>query len=339
MKWRLAGTGAVLALALVFLFLNRSQLPLAWAASRRANPALLAAAAGVSLLYLANYGAMYRAAYRAVGLDIPFFAAFRSANSAHFLNMTVVNSGGMAGMAVFLREARERGHGRGLVVSAYLLVALLGHFVFAFVLAAALAVAASDGNVGRIELFATAVFIVYTVFSTALLIAAARSRNAVRWLHRRPAAVRDWLSMRLGRSVDARTASTEAADELYDALRMMLRRPAAMVRPAIHALLSEVAGVSALWFCLRAFGIDASIEEPLVAYSMGVLFGIVGFLPAGIGFAEAGLSVALSSFGLSGVDIALTVVTYRIFEVWVPYVAGAVSLHASFRRPLAADAG
>ena len=81
-----------------------------------------------------------------------------------------------------------------------------------------------------------------------------------------------------------------------------------MVRPAIHALLSEVAGVSALWFCLRAFGIDASIEEPLVAYSMGVLFGIVGFLPAGIGFAEAGLSVALSSFGLSGVDIALTVV-------------------------------
>ncbi len=63
---------AVVTLAGLFLAFNRSQVPAAWQAGKQSNPAFLGAAAIVALLYLLNYGAMYRAAYRAVGLDIPF---------------------------------------------------------------------------------------------------------------------------------------------------------------------------------------------------------------------------------------------------------------------------
>ena len=336
MKWRWLGLAGVLALAAAFILLNRAQLPAAGDAARQANPSYLVAAAAVSVLYLINYGAMYRAAYQSVGLRLPLRQAIRLANSAHFLNVTV-NSGGMAGLTVFLREAEGRGQGRGLVVSAYLLIALAGHLVFAVVLAFALAGAASDGQVGRIEVLAAGVFAIYTLFSLALVVAAARSRTAVRWLHDRPGAVKDQLLRRFGRKPPERPGSTEAADELYEALRLMIRRPRAIALPVFHAFLVEVAGVSALWFCLKAFGIDAGLEEPLVAYAMGVLFGIVGVLPAGIGFAEAGLGLALTSFGLSGVDVALTVVTYRLFEVWVPFAAGGLALQASFRRARAAE--
>lgn len=331
MKWRWLGLACVLVLASAFIFFNRSQLPAAGAAARQANPLYLAAAAGVSVLYLFNYGAMYRAAFRSVGLHLPLWEAVRLANSAHFLNVTV-SSGGMAGLTVFLREAESRGQGRGLVVSAYLLISLAGHLVFAVVLGFALAVAASDGNVGRIEVVATGVFAFYTLFYLWLLVAATRSRAAVRWLHDRPGSLKDSLLRCLGRSPSVRAGSTEAADELYEALHLMIRRPGAIALPVFHAFLVEVAGVSTLWFCLKAFGVNAGLEEPLVAYAMGVLFGIVGVLPAGVGFAEAGLGLALASFGLSGVDIALTVVTYRLFEVWVPFAAGGLALHASFRR-------
>lgn len=331
MAWRRAGLAVVAVMAAAFLFLNRSQLPHAWAAASQADRRFLAAAALVGVAYLLNYGAMYRRAYRAVGLTLPFWTAFRLANAAHFLNMTIVNSGGMAGLGVFLPEAAARQQDRGRAISAYLLVALLGHFVFAFVLAGALAVAASDGNVGKVEVIATSIFAAYTLFSAVLLFAAARSRSAVRWLHRRPGAVRDWTLARLGQEVPARSASSEAADELYEALRLMLSKPLSVAPTAFHALVAEAAGILSLWLCLRAFGLHPSVEEPLVGYSMGVLFSIVGFLPAGVGFAEAGIAVALRPFGYGAIEIALVVITYRLFEVWIPFVAGAISLRGALR--------
>ncbi len=330
-----ARIGAVIValMAIAFLVINRSQLPDAWVAAKQADPRFLVPAALVAIAYLLNYGAMYRNAYRAVGLELPFWTAFRLANAAHFLNMTIVNSGGMAGLGVFLPEAAARQQDRGRAISAYLLVALLGHFVFAFVLAAALAVAASDGQVGKVEMIAAGIFAAYTLFSALLLFAAARSKNAVRWLHGRPAAVRRWTLARVGRAAPHRETSVDAADELYEALRMMLGRPLSMVPPAIHAFLAEVTGILSLWLCLRAFGLHPGLEEPLVGYSMGVLFSIVGFLPAGVGFAEAGIAVALGSFGYAAVEIALVVIAYRLFEVWIPFLAGAISLRGVFRAP------
>lgn len=335
MAWRRAGLLLVVVMAVVFVALNRSQLPRAWTATSQADPRFLAAAAAVGAFYLLNYGAMYRAAYRAVGLRLPFWTAFRLANVAHFLNMAIVNSGGMAGLGPFLSEASARKQDRGRAISAYLLVAFLGHFVFVFVLAAALAVAASDGKVGKVELIATAIFVAYTSFSAILLAAAARSRGALRWLHSRPGVLRDWLLRRLRRAVSPRAQSDESADELYEALRLLLARPLAVAPVVLHALLVDAAGILTLWLSLRAFGLNASIEEPLVGYSMGVLFSIVGFLPAGIGFAEAGIGVALGSFGYARVEVALVVITYRLFEVWLPFVAGAISMRAPGRARLA----
>ena len=131
-------SGLVAAFAASFLLVNRSQLPATLQAAQGANPLFLGAAAAVGMLYLLNYAAMYRAAYRAVGLTIPLGVAFRTANAAHVLNMTIVNSGGLAGLAPFLSDAKARGQGRGQVVSAYLLVTFLGHLVFALVLAVVL---------------------------------------------------------------------------------------------------------------------------------------------------------------------------------------------------------
>ena len=333
MGWRSFGIGLVVIFAAIFVFVNRSQVPAAWDASAKADPRFLMLAAVCAAIYLLNYGEMYRRALRSTGLHLPFWTAFRLANAAHFLNMTIVNSGGMAGLAAFLPwvSATDRGDNRrGKAISAYLLVALLGHFVFAFVLAGALGLAASDGQVGRVEIVATGAFVLYTCFSAVLIVAAATSRAAVRWIHSRPGVALDYVRRRLHRPPPHRLGDMKAADELYDALRLMIGNPLAMVPTAIHALLAEVAGVAILWSCLRAFGLNPGLEEPLVAYSMGVLFGIVGFLPAGLGFTEAGLAVALRPFGFTAVDIALVVITYRLFEVWVPFLAGAISLRTAF---------
>jgi len=62
--------------------------------------------------------------------------------------------------------------------------------------------------------------------------------------------------------------------------------------------------------------------QSLVAYSVAGLFGIVGFLPGGLGFVEVSLSAVLIGFGASGVTAAATVMLYRLFELWLPVVIG-----------------
>jgi len=64
-----------------------------------------------------------------------------------------------------------------------------------------------------------------------------------------------------------------------------------------------------------------------VAYSVSGLFGIVGFVPGGIGFVEVSLSAVLIGFGTSGATAAAIVVLYRLFEWWLPVALGGALAH------------
>ncbi|TAJ21591.1 MAG: hypothetical protein EPO65_01235, partial [Dehalococcoidia bacterium] len=227
--WRLLVLALVLVLGAGFVYLNRAQLPAAASAARQADIAFLVGAAGVAALYVLNQGAMYQAAYRAAGLSLPFGRAFKLGNAARFLNLVVMNSGDMAGLALFLRDARGRGQSRGAVVSAYMLVSVLGHWVFGALLAGALLLAASDGQVTKVELIATSIFALYSLSWAGLLVAAARSRAALRRLHAVPGTALAALRRLLRLTPLDRSSSHEAADELYDAIGFMLARPRALL--------------------------------------------------------------------------------------------------------------
>ena len=60
----------------------------------------------------------------------------------------------------------------------------------------------------------------------------------------------------------------------------------------------------------------------IVGYGISVLFSVVGFMPAGIGFAEASLGAVIVSFDVPVAVAAVAVIAYRIFETWLPLVVG-----------------
>jgi uncharacterized membrane protein YbhN (UPF0104 family) len=311
--------GLVVAAATVaFLIANRRDIPRAARAVRAAHGWWLGVALLLSVAYLCVHGLARQAAVSIFGLRLTTKQALISGAVAHSINI-VAKSGGMAGSAVYREEARRNRQPPGLAMGGYILAVVLGDVSFALVLLGGLGVLVADGRFTTGDAIATAVFAVYLMVITAAVVASARSRAAIRALHAIPARV-------LRRAPDH-----TGADELFDAIQQVRRRPVTVLPALGWMLLLEVLGISIIWCCLAAYGERTSITVPLVGYGISVLFSIVGVLPAGIGFAEASLGAVLVSFDVPGATAAVVVLSYRVFETWLPLVVGLV-LARGWRR-------
>ncbi len=315
----------VVVLAVLFVYINRSEISPALHAARHARPAYLTLAAASSLLYLVSYSGLLRSSLQAVGYHLPWKRAMLLGPAIHFSNMAIVNSGGLGGMPVVVAEARRARQPVATAVLGYVVTAQLGHLIFAVFLAGALIVAALAGQLSGIELAAAGVFAAYTAFSIGVMATALRSERAFFWLHALPGRLWRATRKRLGRPVT--DAPGDEPRELYDSIRALAANPRSFVRPIAFAASVEVVGVFTLWATLSAFTGRAGLTTPMLAYVAGVLFSTVGFLPAGLGFAEAGLGIALRQAGVTTAETALVVVVYRLFEAWVPFAVGAVTVH------------
>lgn len=334
--WRAVGLALVGLAAVVFVVSNRAQLPAAAHALRQARPGFVALALVVCLLALVNQAALHQGAQRAMGVDAPFGPSLRAATAAQFLNL-VAKSGGMAGMGAFVRSRAGRS-GASRVVVAYVLATLLGQLSFAVVLAASLVAIWVDGRLTTADVAASLIFAAIMVAVLGAVAAGARSRESLRWAYGLPR--RLLLRARsLGRREQPPAAATDhsQADDLYDAVRVLARRPRAAARAGLHALGVEALGALLLWTVLMAVGEHPGVKLPVVAYAISVLFAIVGFLPGGLGFVEAGLGAVLISYGVAAPVAAVAVILYRVFELWVPVVIGAWAAQSLARVPARAS--
>ncbi|MCZ2108597.1 MAG: flippase-like domain-containing protein [Dehalococcoidia bacterium] len=329
---QVGGIGLVVMLGGVFAWANRSEIPAAWDAVRYANLPLFGLAVALTGLWLLNMAAFHRATYRAVGLDIPFHSMAWLTAGSTFVNM-VAKSGGMGGIALFIQDANRRGQPRGLVITSYLLAGQLGHLAFALTLLIALVVVWLDGQLTGIDVAASAIFAIYVGVQGVAFAVGIRSRAALRTLHRIPPEAR-WRVMRaFGRGAANRPEPDDSgADELFEAIHLLINQPRRMIVPAVHALLVEVLGVATIWTVLAMFGEWTSMQAPVVAYALSVLFSIIGVLPAGIGFAEASLGATFTAYGVPGATAAVAVITYRLFEVWVPFAIGGYAAQQLARK-------
>jgi len=334
LSWRTLWLATVAVGAVAFAAANRSQVPLVARVLRQANPRFVGLALAICALGLLNQAALHHATQRAVGLRPRFMKSLQAATAALFLNL-VVKSGGMAGATAFVR-ADPGGHRRGRVVVAYLLATLLGQLTFAVVLAASLVLIWEDGRLTSVDMAASLVFAGIMAGVLAALVAGLHSREALRRVHSLPRRIALRARTILGPPNAASPrggADHSGADDLYDAVQVLARRPARATSAVAHAFGVEALGTASLWSVLRALGAQPGWTLALVAYAVSVLFAIVGFLPGGLGFVEAGLGAVLVSYGITGPVAVAAVVLYRLFELWIPVAVGAWTAQSLVRSP------
>jgi uncharacterized protein (TIRG00374 family) len=323
-RWRWLAAAVLAAFVAVFVTANRREVPTMWRALVAAQPWWCAAAGALMLTWMANDTLLQRASLRATGVELPVVSVAAGAAVGHFLNLTT-KSAGMAGLAAMRAEARRDGQPERSVTGGYLLAGIFTELAFAVALAASIVVLAADGRVNAAELGAAAVFALYAGSRVLVVVAASRDRDRLRVLSRLPARLVAFVRRRPSSEGFARTDA--AADDLFETFQNVRRHRRVVAPIVIHALATEAIAVAIVWTCARAVGASVSPLEALVAYSVAGLFGIVGFLPGGLGFVEVSLGAVFVGYGVSGATAAAAVVLFRVFELWLPVVIGGVLSH------------
>ncbi|GAA3592579.1 YbhN family protein [Kribbella ginsengisoli] len=101
---------------------------------------------------------------------------------------------------------------------------------------------------------------------------------------------------------------------------------------AIWAVMNWLLDAAALWVFLTAFGFVMSPVALLLAYCIASLLAVLPITPGGLGVIEGVLIPTLIGFGVPGSIAVLGVVSWRLFQFWMPVpVAGLCYL--SLRTP------
>ena len=325
---RRAGFVVAAVFALVFLVLNRAELPAVWKELRTANSRWLLVALTAMFVAFVNLGAMHAGAQRAVGLPSPTRRLIVTAVKANSLNL-IVKSGGMAGLTSFMADGRRREVSRGSIIAAYVLVVTLLEVAFAVLLVIVLVVVVADGRITTAESVAGGLFACYLAIRVAILVVAWRSREMLRATFAWPTRV--WARLR---GYAPPEPTHDSADELFDALQMVRAAPTRVLPTAGHALLVDLLGVVELWSVCHAIGSGTTLAIAFIGYIVSVLFSIISVLPGGLGFVELSLGAVLVSFGATAVSAAAAVVLYRLFELWLPLVAGGLATVRLAKAPI-----
>ncbi len=98
----------------------------------------------------------------------------------------------------------------------------------------------------------------------------------------------------------------------------------ALVVPFIYSIGIKGGGVLTLFFCLKAVGFDGSFQVAIVAFVIGVVFGVMTPMFQGLGLVEIGMAVALGQMGVPGPEAVGATLLSRILGVWVPLAIGIV---------------
>jgi uncharacterized membrane protein YbhN (UPF0104 family) len=311
--------------AVVFVWFHRQDLAPMWGQLRTASPAWLLVGVAFVGVWLVAWGLMHRAGQRAAGWTLGPWRAVRLAAAASFLNV-VTKSAGVAGVAPFFGEANRQGRSRGPVLAGYASAVLGGETVFVGVLVVAVVMLVRDDRLPPAVVGGGIVFLGYLAARFALVLAATRSRAAV---HRMASLPRRAVARVRGRP--ARVDGGPAADELYDAVQLLRAHPWSALPVLGWAVGLEVAGIAVVVAATTAVGLPIDLGHAVVIYATAVLFGIVGFLPGGLGFVELTTVAVLVSYGIPAPRAAAAIVLYRGLELWLPALAGGLAVARSPR--------
>ncbi|MEV4512633.1 lysylphosphatidylglycerol synthase domain-containing protein [Dactylosporangium sp. NPDC049525] len=302
-------------------WVNRAELPVAAAALRGADARWLLAGSGMLGLWWASWVLLYASCRRLLGVD-----GYRQCGQlvAVVLGSVAVNlvvkSSGLAGLTLFLRDARQRNLPVARVSVGYVLAACMAEGAFAVTLAAGTGLVLASGAMDRVELVAVAAFVGLLGVRAGLAGALLRSRAAFVGVCSAPARWRDRLLRRPARAYGV------GAGELYDAVLLLRRQPAGALAPFGFALCVDVFGVALLCAALAAVGGGVRPGVALVAYAISAVFGTVGFMPGGLGFVEVSSAALLASSGVPLGVAAAAVVVFRAWDFWLPLAVGAAAV-------------
>ena len=316
----------VILFALYFVFGRMAEVEQIVATLRRGDWRWLALAALVHLAWLTNYGASFRAIYRALGMEESILRLTMLAAAANLM-IIVTPSAGMGGAAVFLAEARQRRQPVARVTTAaamFVLYDLIGALI---VLALGLIVLFRRNQLAPAELIATGIMLAYALVLAGLLYlgmtAPVRLGNVLDWISGR---INKALRPFIHREYLHPARAHAFAEDLSGGLQEARQAPGSLLMPIALSLSSKALMITILFLMFMAFEQAFSVGTLIAGFSIGFLFAYVSPTPSGIGFVEGAMTLVLSSLRVPLAAAAVITLAYRAFTVWLTLAYGLAAI-------------
>lgn len=315
----------VLIFAAIFVIIQYSEVEAIAKTIRGGDWRFLSIAFLLQVVWLFNIAVMYKVIFRGAGIDERIEKLVLMASASNFVNI-VAPTAGMSGMAVFISEARRRGYSPGRVTVAGVLFVLFDYAGFLSILAVGIVVLIRRNTLNIPEIIAALLLLVTAISISYLMFLGLQSSQRLgqallkgtRFINRllHPMIHREYLSEH---------RPIEFAQEASDGLKSLAQRPVFIITPLILALTGKLILMLTLGLVFLSFDLVPSPGTLVAGFSLGYLFTIVSPTPAGIGFVEGGLALALTSLYVPLSQAIVIALTYRGITFWLPMLFGIYS--------------
>jgi uncharacterized protein (TIRG00374 family) len=116
-----------------------------------------------------------------------------------------------------------------------------------------------------------------------------------------------------------------AVHRMADQLRLLLSDRPLLVRALGWATANWLLDAASLGVFIAALGHRISPDGLLIAYCLANVLAAIPVTPGGLGVVEAALTPTLVGFGTTRAVAILAVISYRIFNFWIPIPAGGIA--------------
>lgn len=282
-------------------------------------------AVGVVLLWLLTVAFSYKTIYSALGLDEKVKLLLPMASASIFLNV-VAPSAGVSGMTLFVAQAKRQKYSTGKAAVAGAVFVLLDYAAFFCVLILGLIVLFRRNSLDAGEIIASVIMLILSLFLISLIYMGMRSPQILgRTLAKMARLANRLLRPIIKREYISEERAYEFAKDAGDGLRLLIRSPQRLALPIGLALLKQAVLIGILWCSFMIFQVPYSTGTLIAGFSIGYLLTIITPTPAGLGFVEGALTLALSSMYIPFSAAAIVTLAYRGFTFWIPLFIGMVS--------------
>jgi uncharacterized protein (TIRG00374 family) len=226
-------------------------------------------------------------------------------------------------MALFIHEAKRRGHSTGRVTAAGVIYLLTDYAGFLCILSLGIIVLLRRHNLNTPEIVASTILVLVALAVAALMYLGMRSAKTL-------GNVLAWSAHQINRllwNFFHRPYLSEArahlfALEIEESLQELHNKPQNLFPALILALLNKTLLISILFLVFLSFKAPLSIGTLVAGFSVAYLFLIVSPTPSGIGVVEGVMTLVLRSMYIPLGTAVLISLTYRGITFWLPLLFG-----------------
>ncbi len=290
---------------------------------QRARLRYLIVALGLEALWMWNIGLTYEAIYCLLGIGESRNRLTLVAAASNFINI-VAPTAGVSGIAVFVNDARRRGHPPGKVTLAGALFLFVDMVAFLCALALGWIVLLRRNNLNAGEITASVILLAVALVFTFLLYLGYRSADALgNALARMARVVNRILRPFLHRDYLSEDRAHAFAAEIAEGLADLPEKPKRLLVPLLHALLNKTLLIGILLCAFLSFSVPFSAGTIIAGWAIGYLFLIVSPTPNGIGVVEGLMPITLTSLRVPYEAAVVVTLTYRAVTFWALLAVGA----------------